>query len=206
MSLMEQARAQRAQPQDDGGQLKKPDWQALTPPDMLDAVQRIVAAGQKLMYSPGLRDELHKAVAADQPVDQKLADNVVGLLLTMDQQAQGGLPVGALFPAAMGLLSEAADVLQAAGQQVTQEDYNDAALRMFTVIGKKLGGTDEQIMGAAQQAMGGQPADGQPQGAAPAAAGPDAANEGSPADDQQDGGSPTAENDEMAGMRQGMQQ
>ena len=46
-------------------------------------------------------------------------------------------------------------MLAAAGQQVTQDDFNNAALRMYVVIGKKLGGSDDQIMQSVQQAMGG---------------------------------------------------
>ena len=149
-SLMDQAREQRGQ-QQGGGELQKPDWRSVTPPEMVDDVERIQAAGMKLMYSPEMQQERQEAVASNAPVDQKLADNVVGLTLTLDQQSNGGLPAGALFPAGLALLGEAAELLQAAGQQVTQEDFNNAALRMFVIIGKKLGGTDEQIMQAAQQ-------------------------------------------------------
>jgi len=111
-NLMDQARAQRgAQGPADGGQFNAPDWKQYTPPELRDPVERIVAAGAKLMYSPELREELQQAVQSDAPVDQKLADNVVGLLLTLDQKSQGGLPVAALFPAGLGLLGEAAQVL-----------------------------------------------------------------------------------------------
>lgn len=179
-NLMDQARAQRGQEQD-GGQARQaqaPNWQQFTPPELHDAVERIIAAGAKLMYSPDMRDELQKAVSADMPAEEKLADNVVGLMLTLDQKSQGGLPVAAIFPAGIGLLGEAAQVLQAAGQKVTQEDFNNAALRMYVVMGKKLGGTDEQIMQGAQQAMGAAPGAQQPEGT-PADAREDAA-EGEP--------------------------
>ena len=153
-NLMQEARSRRAA-QPDASQAPAPDWQQFTPPELRDAVERIIAAGAKLMYSPEAREELHQAVEADAPVDQKLADNVVGLMLTLDQKAPNGLPVEALFPAGLGLLGEAAQVLAAAGQQVTQDDFNNAALRMYVVIGKKLGGSDDQIMQSVQQAMGG---------------------------------------------------
>lgn len=153
-SLMEQKRAQREQPSE-GGELQKPDWRQFTPPDLIDDVERIQAAGMKLMYSPAMQQERQEAVASDAPIAETLADNTVGLLLTLDQQAQGGLPVATLFPAAMALLGEAAAVLEAAGKTVTQEDWNDAALRMYVLIGKKLGGSEEQIMQGAEQAMGG---------------------------------------------------
>lgn len=201
-NLMDQAREQRGQPQS-GAELQKPDWRRFTPPELRDTVERIIAAGVKLMYSPEMRDELRQAVGAQQPIDQKLADNTVGLLLTLDHKAEGGLPVAALFPAGMGLLGEAADVLQAAGQQVTQDDWNDAALRMYAVIGKKLGGSDEQIMQGVQQAMGGQagtaeqpePEDANEPGEPP---------EGTPADDTEDAAEGEAPDAEEQGMARGM--
>jgi len=205
-NLMDQARAQRgAQGPADGGQFNAPDWKQYTPPELRDPVERIVAAGAKLMYSPELREELQQAVQSDAPVDQKLADNVVGLLLTLDQKSQGGLPVAALFPAGLGLLGEAAQVLQAAGQQVTQEDFNNAALRMYVVVGKKLGGSDEEIMQGAQQAMGG--------GAAPTGQQPEAEDvgesgeqpEGTPADATEDRAEGEPPETEEQAMARGMQ-
>lgn len=209
-NLMQQARAQRAeQPEQQGGQggaeANAPDWRAVTPPELQDAVERIVAAGAKLMYSPEMRDELHQAVNANTPVDQKLADNVVGLMLTLDQKSQGGLPVAALFPAGLGLLEEAANVLSAAGIQVTQQDFNDAAVRMYVVMGKKLGGTDDQIMQGVQQAMGGASQPGQ-QPEAEDVGEPGEQPEGTPADateDQAEGEPPETEEEAMA---RGMQQ
>lgn len=194
--LMEQARKQRGGAEQ-GGELKKPDYRQFTPPEMLDDVERIVAAGVKLMYSPEMRQELQEAVASQTPVDQKLADNTVGLLLTLDQKAPQGLPVAALFPAGMGLLGEAAEVLQAAGQRVTQEDWNDAALRMFVVMGKKLGGSDEEIMQAAQQWQGGAQPGQQPEAAEPP--------EGTPADTTEDRAEGETPETEEQAMARGMQ-
>jgi hypothetical protein len=156
-ALMQRAR-ERA-PQAEG--YKKPDIAQFIPPEQKDAVDRVVAAGQKVMYSPDMREQLLEEVKRDAPIPQKLAEGVVGLLLTLDKQSNGGIPVAALFPAAMELLGEAAETLGAAGQKVTQEDYNQAAQMMFVLLGRKLGASDEQIMQGAEQAMGGQ-------GAAPA--------------------------------------
>ena len=159
--LMDQARQQKApqQPMQEQGQeaaptqagFTPPDWKQFTPPELVDTVERIVAAGAKLMYSPDMRDELKAGANADMPADKKLAENAAGLLLVLDQKAKGGLPVEALFPAALGLMGECVAVMQAAGQPVTQEDYNDAALNLFAIIGKKLGGSDEDIMAAGQK-------------------------------------------------------
>lgn len=133
---------------------KRPDVRQFTPPNARDTVDRVVAAGLKIMTAPAMREDVQKALDSKDPMPKKLAENVTGLLLTLDQQSQGGIPMEAIFPAAMELLGEAAEVAQAAGQTVTQEDYNDAARTMFVLIAQKLGGTPEQIMGAAEQAVG----------------------------------------------------
>lgn len=148
MALMQKARLLES------AKFKKPDISGFVPPEARDAVDRVVAAGQKLMYSPDMRQELQAEVQRDAPPAQKMAESVTGLLLTLDKQSQGGIPMAALFPAAMELMGEAAEVLAAAGQPVTQTDYNEAAQQMFVMISRKLGIDDEQIMGAAEQAAG----------------------------------------------------
>lgn len=175
-SLMERAQEPQEEPDDaaedgDGGEgFKKPDISQFIPPEMKDVVDRVVAAGVKIMYSPQMREQVRGAIESNQPTPQKLAENTTGLLLTLDQQTPSGIPAGALFPVGIELLGESSEVLQSAGQDVTQEDFNQAARMMFVLIGQKLGGSPEQIMGAAEQALpGGEDGDD------PAAAAPDAA-------------------------------
>lgn len=143
--------AKRSQPG-----FQKPDISQFIPPEAKDAVDRIVAAGMKIMYSPQLRQELQKAVQSKEPVPQKMAAAVTTLLVGMDKQSKGSMPTAAMFPAGMELLGEAAMVLEKAGQPVTQEDYNDAAQLMFVLLGKaKFGAKDQDMMGAAQGWVGG---------------------------------------------------
>lgn len=179
MSIM-QATAPDAPEQADapGGQYKAPDIAQFTPPEVKDAVDRIVAAGMRVMYSPAAEQHVQEAVQSQEPLPKVLAENVTGLLLTLDQQAKGGMPAAALFPAAMGLLGEACKMMESAGKTCTQDDYNNAAITMYAMIGQKLGGKPEDLMGAAAQSLQGQnPDPGAPQappqqaapGAAPAA-------------------------------------
>lgn len=189
--LMEQARKAKSQ------DFTPPDWKQFTPPELVDDVERVHAAGVKLLTSPEMRDQVMEAVQSQDDVPTKLADNTVGLLLTLDQKSQGGIPVAALFPAAMALLGESAQVLAAAGQPVTQEDWNDAALRMYVLIGRKLGGSDEQIMQGAEQAFGGQEAEDQGEAGEPP--------EGTPADATEDAAEGEAPDEEEQAMARGMQ-
>lgn len=147
---------QRAKGGDTAG-FKRPSTAQFVPPDQKDAVDRISAAGMKIMYSPEMREELKAEVARDVPPAQKMAEAVVGLMLTLDKQTKGGIPMPALFPAALDLLGEAAEVLTTAGQPVTQADYNEAAQMMFVLMARKLGAKDEEIMGEVEKMTGGQP-------------------------------------------------
>lgn len=149
-------------PEGDGGStgsFKRPNTAQFVPPEMKDAVDRIVAAGMKMAYSPQMAEERQQFIQGQEPVGQRLAQTVAGLLLTLDQQAKGGLPVGAIFPAGVELLADAAEMLDKAGQPVSQEDFNEGARNLFVIVGQKLGGTPDQIMQAAGQAAGESPAE-----------------------------------------------
>ena len=133
----------------------KPETAQLVPPDQKDAVDRIVAAGMKIMYSPEMRDDVVQAATSKDPTPQKLAKSIVGLLLILDDRAKksGGIPVGAMLWAAVELLGEACEVLAAMGQKVTMDDYH-TALQLITVMAaKKMGATDEQIMALEKQGV-----------------------------------------------------
>jgi len=136
------------------GAFKRPNVKAMIPPEQRDVVDRVVAAGMRYLYSPEMREEVMAAMESQEPMPQKLGNNVTGLLLTLDNQTQGGIPQAALFPAGVELLGEAAEMLTAAGQTVTQEDFNTAGLVVFSTLAQKLGATDEQIMAAAEQQVG----------------------------------------------------
>ena len=149
MGLMQQAEA--GQPK--GPAFTPPDVAKSVAPQMKDAVDRIVAAGFKIMYAPDMKDELMAAVQSQEPTPKKLAENVAGLVVTLNQKTRGGLPVEAIFPAAVMLLTEAAGVLTAAGQDVSDDEYKDAVRMLFVMLGQKLGGTPEQITAAAATAL-----------------------------------------------------
>lgn len=150
MALMQSAADRKAK----APRFKRPNVEQFIPEQARDAVQRVVAAGMKVMYAPEMRQEIIKEVQSDAPTAQKMAESVTGLMLMLDRKSQGGIPLQAIFPAAMELLGEAGEVLSAAGEPVTQADYNEAAQMLFINIGRKLGASDEQMMGAAQQAAG----------------------------------------------------
>lgn len=159
MPLMKQAAAKQA-PAPEAGTFKRPDLSQMIPAEIKDVVARVHAAGLRVITSPGMREEVMAAVQSQDPIPQTLAQNVTGLLLTLDQKAAEagggqGIPPAALFPAGMELLGEAADVMVAAGKPVSQDDFNTAAMMMYGMVGEKLGlSQDELMQGAAQAAPG----------------------------------------------------
>lgn len=163
--LAQQAAA--AAPADDQGSgepFKKPDISSVIPPEFKDVVDRIVAAGMKIMYAPASRDDLMKAVQSPDPLPKTLAMNITGLMLTIDQKAgKSGIPPQAIGPASMELLGDACE-LMSQSKPVSMDDYKAAAQMMFVMIGKKLGASDADIMDAANKAL---PPDQQEAGGAP---------------------------------------
>lgn len=143
---------QAAQPQA-GGAFQRPDISKSIPPEQQDAVARIVAAGMKVMYAPDTREQILQVVQSRDPMPKKLAESVVGLLLVMDQRKT--LPAEALPWAAVELLGEAAEILQAAKQPVSDEDFKAACTMAVWLIARKMGASDDEIVNGLGQA--GQP-------------------------------------------------
>lgn len=166
-SMMQRARARTAA--DNTGPTFTPkDPREFVPPEQHDAVDRVVAAGMKVMYSEEMADERQQAIESQEPVAKKLADNVTGLLLTLDGQSKGGIPEATIFPAGVMLVNEAANMLVQAGQPVSQDDYNEALQVMYVQLGKKLGVPDDQLMQGAQDALAKQSGGVPPEDQAPA--------------------------------------
>ncbi|MDP3139791.1 MAG: hypothetical protein Q8N17_26075 [Burkholderiaceae bacterium] len=155
-ALFERAQQAAPPPEQEGAQaaegatFKRPNLKSMVTPEHKDAVERVVAAGMRYLYSPEMRPEVMQGIESQEPMPQKLGMNVIGLVLTLDNQAKGGIPMGAVFPAAFELLGEAAEMVQASGQTVTQDDFNTAGLVVMAGLAKKLGATDEQVMATAQ--------------------------------------------------------
>lgn len=167
-------RSEDGQPQ--GATFTKPDITEFIPEQARDAVARVVAAGMKMLYSEQMRQEVVEATKLDMPMPQKLAMSTAALMQTLDEKSQGGIPLEAMFPAGMELLGEGAEIMSAAGQKVTQDDFNQAALQLSILMAKKLGASDDEAMQIHEQMLG-EPAEAAPAG--PAAA-------GEPADDWED--------------------
>lgn len=122
--------------------------QSKIPPEQQEAVQRIVLAGQKVLYSPGTSNMLMEEIQGNDPVDKKLAGGTAGLMALLNQQANGSIPPGAYIPAASLLLLDIADVMVKAKQQITMQDVTSALGQMSAAILAKHGVPPGQIKSA----------------------------------------------------------
>jgi hypothetical protein len=128
------------------GGFKRPDLSKVVPPKQQDAVARLVAAGMRIMYSPEMREQVMEVVQGDMPVPQKIAESVVGLMLLINQKAKGQVPIEAIFPAMLELMAEAAEMLAAAKQPVSQADYNEAAQYAAVLMAQKMGAPNKEAV------------------------------------------------------------
>lgn len=138
------------------------------PPNLRDAFERVVLAGMKVMYSPETEELVSEAMNAPGEVWKKLGEGVAGLMMLLDKQSGKGIPQDVIIPAAIELVSEAADHMNQTGQAVSPDDLKTATQYAAILIAKKFGANDEQITGM----FGGQQSGGQqdaqvPQSAAP---------------------------------------
>lgn len=154
-----------------GEKFKKPDITQFIPEQARDAVERVVAAGARLLYSPQMREDVLAATKLDMPMPERLAMSTAALMQTLDEKSRGGIPLEAMFPAGMELLGEAAEIMSASGQAVTQADFNQAALQLSVLMTKKLGASDEEAMQVHEQMLAGGPGAAQPQPAGDGARG-----------------------------------
>ncbi len=117
------------------------------PPDLQQPFERVVLAGQKLMYSEQMQPEIQKMLSDPKPIEQKLPEGIRGVMGALSQQAKN-MPPQVIIPAGIELLHDAADFLQQSGAaQITPEQMTDATQYLVVLLAKGAGASDEQIMG-----------------------------------------------------------
>ena len=120
--------------------------QAKVPPQLMPMVQRIVMAGQKVMYDPKTHAMMIKALSA--PGDKaaiagQSSSKLLGLLYT---EAHGGITVQAAIPAGVILLCEGLDFMEKSRMiAVTQAVLADAMKNMMTSTLQMFGVTPQKL-------------------------------------------------------------
>ena len=123
------------------------------PPELEEALDRIIVAGKRVMFSDETAGMVEQALAGEGPIEDKLAEAITGLMGLLWEQSNQTMPPMLIIPAGLVLLAEAVDFLTGAGEQVSTEQYGTAIERTVNQI---LGmfGADEQML---EQELGGQP-------------------------------------------------
>ena len=120
------------------------------PPEMMEAFERVVLAGKKIMYSPQMEDTINQELAGEGPIEKKLAEAVAGLITILDRQAKPRIPVQLIIPAAIELVHDAADFVKSAGlvPDITPEQVKTATQLVTMVVLKVYGANEQQIADA----------------------------------------------------------
>lgn len=147
--------------------------ESVNPPELQQAVQTVVEAGKKIMYSEQTRDLLIEQLSADGELEEVVGSGIAKLAALLYSEYQQTLPMEVLMPAAFLLMVESLDFLERAGRtEVTADLIAECTQDVSSSILQALGVTPEQIAAA----QSGQPMPGLEQEgmASPAAPGPTA--------------------------------
>ena len=144
---------QQAQPmQNDASaviQQMRDQWMEKVPDARKNAVEKLVMAGQKVMFDPKTHDGIMQQFDGIEAESEthKIAVGVAGLLLRLSEKAKGPLPVPALVPTAAILALDALEFLGEAGKiEVTVENAKQVVLDTNAVMAQKLDvGTPEKM-------------------------------------------------------------
>lgn len=133
-------------------------------------LDRIITAGQRIMYAKQTRQMVARELDADVPMDKKLAYAAAGLVLLVSQESKGTMPPDMLLPAGAWLVLEAADLVLKTGREVVQQDLRDGIDQMVALVMMKAGAKQDDVMRALGGEAGQAPGAGVSQSAAPTAA------------------------------------
>lgn len=141
-----------AAPEVPGGALPQPNPQVTCPavkahmqgldamrakmnPKQGDAYDRVVMAGKRTLYAEQTAPLIKKMLEVeDSSLGEKLGQSVAGLMVMMDNQANGAMPKEIMVPAGVAILFEAGDYLFEIGEDVSEEVLGDGLEAMIYSI------------------------------------------------------------------------
>ena len=111
----------------------------------MEAVQRIVLAGMKIMYDKSTFQMFSQAMAGKEPVPVKLAKEAAGLMKILFDKSNGSMPKRHIVPAATMLLFEMADFMKQAGiADPSEEEVQGAVKLMIPILAELYGKKNSQ--------------------------------------------------------------
>ena len=132
--------------------------EAKVPADLKPTFERIVAAGQKVMYSPQTHKMMTDQMAQGEPA-HAAGEGIAKLFGILMHESKGTLNMKAAIPAMTSLLCEALDFMEQAGKvQITPDVIAKATQEMASSIMQMLGVTPEKLQGMMGKGQTAQPA------------------------------------------------
>lgn len=143
--------------------------QEKVPQEMQEAFQRIVTAGEAIMYSPESRESVMQQMNGEGDPAESVGEGVAKLFIILLQKSKGSMPMEAGIPAAQVLLCEGLDFMEKAGKiQATPDIIASATKAMMGYLLQLMGVSQEKLQqlmqaGAQQQSTSAQPQQPMPQ-------------------------------------------
>lgn len=103
-------------------------------PQQKQQLDRMVAAGMKVMFDAKTHQMMIDTLKADGPMPDKLGKGIAGLLGMLMSESKNSLPPELLVPAGIVLMAHAVDFLEQAGAQVTPQDFGSGIDVMVTTV------------------------------------------------------------------------
>lgn len=117
-------------------------------PAQAQQLQRIVLAGQKVMFDKQSHKLLLQQLDGPGTMSMKLGQGVAGLMGLLLQESKNSLPPNLIIPAGMILVAHAAEFLRQSGTDLTDQDIAQAVKVMVTAV-LHAGGVDADKVAAA---------------------------------------------------------
>ena len=132
---------------------------AINPPQLRPVVDKLVSAGEKIMYAPETRDMMIKQLSGDGEPAENVGGGIAKLIGIIYQQSKHTAPMQALIPAATLLMCEGLQFLEDAGEvPIDLPFFEDCTQAMASNVLQLFGVTPEKLQGI----IGGQGAEAPP--------------------------------------------
>lgn len=116
-------------------------------PTQAEQMQRIVAAGMKVMFDQKTHQLMQQQLQGPGPLPDKMGKGVAALVVLLQKEANGSLPAKLLIPAGMVLVAQAAAFLQETGEKVTDKDIAAATAVMIGTLLRSAGVNPDKLPG-----------------------------------------------------------
>lgn len=127
----------------------------LSPPKQ-QALDRIVVAGMKVMFSPQTHKMMLQELDAPSDIVTKLAEGITKLMIMLVRHSNGTMPGDLIIPAGGVLLAKVCEFLNKTGEPVSEDQFRQAITQMTHLILKVVGAPDamtSKLQGQPDQSM-----------------------------------------------------